>query len=189
MCEYAINGGHRSTHNASISGTKEITLYEFDTTLWDSPHRFANVHDMYFKQIIPLLWHIYKEIPLESSDIPNEFISYMPHFEIVGLIGHNEAKAYVKIPVIKKSDYDKIIGRIHSATEEMKSAIGDPFERFIASMKAVIPKHLTSVPELFRFKDATEYFVMSIVREAYDKELHLKGVDYCCPPAVLVYEE
>ena len=56
-------------------------------------------------------------------------------------------------------------------------------------MKTPIPKHLTSVPELFRYYEATKYFVMSIVREAYDKGLHLQGVDYCCPPVVLVYEE
>ena len=54
-------------------------------------------------------------------------------------------------------------------------------------MKTPIPKHLTSVPELFRYHEATKYFVMSIVREAYNKGLHLKDVDYCCPPAVLVY--
>ena len=56
-------------------------------------------------------------------------------------------------------------------------------------MKTPIPKHLTSVPELFRYHEATKYFVMSIVREAYDKGLHLKNVHYCCPPVVLVYEE
>ena len=48
----------------------------------------------------------------------------------------------------------------------MKSAIGDIFEAFITSMNAIVSMHLISVPELFRFKDATEYFVMSIVREA-----------------------
>lgn len=189
VLEYTIYGGHRRTHDVSISGAKEITFCEFDTTLWDSPHRFAGVSDMYFKHIIPLLWYIYREIPLGASDIPNDFIAYMPRLEIFGLIGYNEDKAYVKIPIIKKCDYDEIMELIHSATQEMKSAIGDKFEEFIITMKAVVPKHITSVPELFRFKDATEYFVMSIVREAYNKGLHLRGVDYCCPPAVLVYEK
>jgi hypothetical protein len=78
---------------------------------------------------------------------------------------------------------------IKNATEEIKAAIGEEFTAFITSMKTPIPKHLTSVPELFRYIDATKYFVMSIVREAYRKGLHLKDVDYCCPPVVLVYEE
>lgn len=187
--EYAIHGGHRRTHSISIGGTKEITLCEFDTTLWDSPHRYASAPDMYFKYIIPLLWHIYREIPLSDSDIPNDFLAYMPHLETVGLIGYSGDKAYVKIPVIKKCDYDEIIALIHSATEEMKSAVGGKFEELITSVKTDIPKHLKSVPELYRYKDACRYFTMSIVREAYDKGLHLKGVDDCCPPAVLVYEK
>ena len=57
------------------------------------------------------------------------------------------------------------------------------------TLKTPLPKHLTSVPELFRYIEATAYFVMAILREAYNKGLHLKGVDQCCPPVVLVYEE
>jgi len=77
---------------------------------------------------------------------------------------------------------------IKNATDEIKAVIGEEFTTFITSLKTPIPKHLTSVPELFRYIEATAYFVMSIVREAYDKGLHLKDVDYCCPPVVLVYE-
>ena len=55
-------------------------------------------------------------------------------------------------------------------------------------MKTPLPRHLTSVPELYRYHEATTYFVMAIVREAYNKGLHLKDVDYCCPPIVLVYD-
>ena len=59
---------------------------------------------------------------------------------------------------------------------------------FISSMKTPIPGHLKSVPELFRYIDASRYFIMAILREAYDKGLHLKEVDYCCPPVVMVWE-
>jgi hypothetical protein len=107
----------------------------------------------------------------------------------LGVIGHAEDKLCVKIPVLDKTEYDEICAVIKNATEEIKAAIGEEFTAFIASLKAPIPKHLTSVPELFRYIEATAYFVMSIVREAYDKGLHLNGVDYCCPPVVLVYEE
>lgn len=93
------------------------------------------------------------------------------------------------IPVLKKTEYDEMHTLIKNTTEEIKTAIGEEFTRFITSMKTPIPKHLASVPELFRYHEATKYFVMSIVREAYGKGLHLKDVDYCCPPVVLVYEE
>ena len=187
--EYCIHGGHRTSEAVSVGRTKRIRLYEFDTTLWDSPHRFGGAYELYFKHIIPLLWSIYDGISLETSDIPNDFISYIPTLEQFGVIGRTEDKLCVKIPVLKKTDYDEMCALIKNATEEIKAVIGVEFTTFITSLKTPVPKHLTSVPELFRYMEATAYFVMSIVREAYDKGLHLNGVDYCCPPVVLVYEE
>lgn len=187
--EYCIHGGHRTSEAVSVGRTKRIRLYEFDTTLWDSPHRFGGAYELYFKHIIPLLWSIYDGISLETSDIPNDFISYIPTLEQFGVIGRTQDKLCVKIPVLKKTDYDEMCALIKYATEEIKATIGEEFTTFITSLKTPVPKHLTSVPELFRYMEATAYFVMSIVREAYDNGLHLKDVDYCCPPVVLVYEE
>ena len=186
--EYMIYGGHRTTVATVADGSKHVRLYEFDTTLWDNPHRFGGVYDLYFKYIIPLLWCIYDGTPPESSDIPNEFISYIPTLEHLGIIGRTEDRLCVDIPVLKKEEYDELCTAIKCATEEINRSIGEEFMSFISSMKTPIPKHLASVPELFRYSNATKYFVMSIVREAYDKGLHLKEVDYCCPPVVLVYE-
>ncbi len=188
--EYAIHGGHRTTEALTAGGTRRVRLYEFDTTLWDSPHRYGFDYELYFKYIIPLLWCLYADIPIEERvgfDIPNELISYMPTLEALGLIGNTKNKPCVKIPVLKKEEYEEICAVIKNATDKIKSAIGREFTSFIASMKTSAPKHLTSVPELFRYHEATKYFVMSIVREAYNKGLHLKDVEYCCPPAVLVY--
>lgn len=134
------------------------------------------------------MWSIYDGISLETSDIPNDFISYIPTLEQFGVIGRTEDKLCVKIPVLKKTDYDEMCALIKNATEEIKAVIGEEFTTFITSLKTPIPKHLTSVPELFRYMEATAYFVMSIVREAYNNGLHLKDVDYCWPPVVLVYE-
>lgn len=187
--EYAIQGGHRTSEAVAVGRTKRIRLYEFDTTLWDSPCRYGGAYELYFKYIIPMLWHIYDDIPLETSDIPNEFISYMPTLEAVGLIGYSKDKPYVKIPVMEKASYQEVCALVQTAVEEIKSAIGDEFTAFIMPMEAWIPKHLTSVPELYRYHYAAKYFVMAIVREAYGKGLHLKNVDACCPPVVLVYEE
>ncbi|MBQ8431847.1 MAG: sigma-70 family RNA polymerase sigma factor [Clostridia bacterium] len=186
--EYCIHGGHRTSEAVAVGRTKRIRFYEFDTTLWDSPHRYGGAYKLYFKHIIPLLWSIYDGISLEASDIPNEFISYTPTLERLGVLGHTADQLCVKIPVLKKTEYDEVCAAMKTATEEIKAAIGEEFTTFIASMKTPIPKHLTSVPALFQYHEATTYFVMAIVREAYDKGLHLKDVDFCCPPVVLVYD-
>ena len=188
--EYCIHGGHRTLEALVENGTRRVNLHEFDTTLWDSPHRYGCIPDgLYFKHILTFLWCVYNEIPLEENteyDVPNEIISNIPSLKTVGMIGNKENKLCVKIPVIKNTEYEELCAEIKNATEEIKSAIGEEFASFISSMKTPVPKHLTSVPELFRYHEATKYFAMSIVREAYDKGMHLKNVDYCCPPVVMV---
>ncbi|MBQ8407388.1 MAG: sigma-70 family RNA polymerase sigma factor [Clostridia bacterium] len=186
--QYIINGGHRTSEALNVGRAKRVRFYEFDTFLFDSPHRFAGAYDLYFKYVTQLLWCIYDGMPLEDSDIPNEFIAYMPTLEKFGLIEHGEDKPCLKIPVMNRAEYNEMHLAIKRATEEISEIIGEEFMSFISSMKTPVPKHLSSVPELFRYGNATNYFVMGIVREAYDKGLHLKDVDYCCPPALLVYD-
>ncbi len=189
--EYAIHGGLRTTKavsNTPDGQTKQLWLYEFDTTLWDSPYRYAGIYELYFKHIIPLLWHIYNGVQSENSEIPNELIANIPDLVRLGMFKKVEEKLCVAIPVLKKEEYDEVCAVIKEATAKIKSEIGDEFFAFTASMKTPVPKHLTSVPELLRYHEATKYFVMSIVREAYREGLHLKDVDCCCPPVVFVYE-
>lgn len=188
--EYAIQGGHRTSEKFVDDGTRRVRLYEFDTTLWDSPHRYGGAFDLYFKYIIPLLWRIYADKTIDdNSEIPNEFISYIPSLERFGMLGNTQGKLRVAIPVLKKSEYEKVNAAIKRATENLNAAIGEDFSAFASSKKTPVPKHLTSVPELFRYGNATNYFAMTVVRKAYENGLHMKNVDYCCPPAVLVYEE
>jgi RNA polymerase sigma factor (sigma-70 family) len=188
--EYAIQGGHRTSESFVDDGTRSVRLYEFDTTLWDSPHRYGGAFDLYFKYIIPLLWRLYTDKTIDdSSEIPNEFISYIPSLERFGMLGNTQGELRVAIPVLKKTEYEKVNAAIKCATESLKTAIGEDFSAFVSSNKTSVPKHLTSVPDLFRYGDATNYFAMTVVRKAYENGLHMKNVDYCCPPVVLVYDE
>lgn len=189
--EYQIHGGHRSTYALAAGGTRRVSLYEFDTTLLDSPHRYAFSTELYFKHIIPFLWCIYADIPLDErigNDIPDELISHIPTLEKLGMLGNVNNKPCVKIPILKNEEYEQVCVVIRSAAEKIKSAIGEDFSEFILSQKTPVPRHLTSVPELYRYQDAASYFEMAIVREAYEKGLHLKDVDYCCPPVVMSWK-
>ncbi len=187
---YVIQGGHRTSEKIVDGGTRRVRFYEFDTTMWDSPHRFGGAYELYFRYIVPLLWHIYTGKTVDNdSEIPNEFISYIPSLEKYGLLESTQGKLCVAIPVLKKAKYEEVNAAIRCATASLKQAIGEEFSTFISALKTPVPKHLTSVPELFRYSNATDYFVMAVIREAYEKGLHLKNVDYCCPPVVLVYDE
>ncbi len=186
---YTIRGGHRTTTAYCIDKTKQIYFYEFDTALYDNPCRYGGVYHLYFKHIISLLWAIENNLSFDSLKIPNEFISYIPTLKQVGLLDELNQKLHVNIPVICKEDYQKLWTLIQASTKEIIDVVGKEFTAFVLSMKTRIPKHLTSVPELYRCNDASQYIVMAIVKEAYDKGLHLKNITKCCPPALLVYEE
>ncbi len=190
--QYVISGGHRSTENATqIGKVKALYLFEFDTTLWDSPYRYAFFGGLrnYYKFIHTLLWCIYEKLPIDSTDIPNNVIEYIPRLEEVGLLCSKNGEIEVDIPVLSKAEYDIIINLINDATKQIKTELGAEYTMFIKGNKTKLPKHLTSVPELFKYIDASKYIVMAVIREAYEKGLHLKNVDYCCPPVVLVYKE
>ena len=58
-------------------------------------------------------------------------------------------------------------------------------EYFSSEDAAKIRKELNHIA----YGDATNYFAMIVVRKAYENGLHMKNVDYCCPPVVLVYDE
>ncbi len=189
--QYMIHGGHRTTEAYAAGGTRRVRLCEFDTMLLDDPTRYAFSYELYFKHIIPFLWCIYADIPLEERvgyDIPSELISHIPDIGRIGLIGRENGNLSVTIPVLKIDEYNRLCDVIRCATDELKAALGEKLEEFISSQKTPIPKHLKSVPELYRYCDATVYFTMAIVREAYEKGLHLKDVNYCCPPVVMVWE-
>ena len=186
---YMIHGGHRASESLEVGRAKCVRFYEFDVPLWDATRRFYGAYELYFKHITNLLWYIYDGVSLDNTEIPNEFIAYMPKLKEFGLLGQADGKPCLKIPVLQSAEYDQVHEAISWATDELKKAVGEDLSKFVYSLKTPIPKHLTSVPELFRYSDATNYLVMAIVREAYEKGLHLQGVDYCCPPVVLVYEE
>lgn len=104
---YLILGGHR-TLSKMIDNTS-IHLYEFDTSLYDSPSRYGNDFELYCKYIIPLLWSIYTENPLTNNDeIPNDFINYIPSFEQFGILKKQNNKILVDIPILTKNEYEKI---------------------------------------------------------------------------------
>ena len=186
---YMIHGGHRTSESLKVGRVKCVRFYEFDTPLWDAARRFYGAYELYFKHITNLLWYVYDGVSFENLEIPNEFIAYIPKLVEFGLIGYTEGKLTLKIPVLKENEYHELLTAISNATDEMKQKVGEDLSNFVSTMKTPVPKHLTSVPELFRYGDATNYLVMATVREAYNRGLHLKGVDYCCPPVVLVYEE
>ena len=190
--EYVVSGGHRGDGGAcNYCGATFLKLFEFDTPLWDNPYRFGTCgFDVYFKEIRSLLWCIYKDIPFDVGNISNTMIESIDKLiNSTGLITRQNGKLEVDIPVMKKETYRQIEAIIHDGYKQLYAKLGENYLKYLQNEMLEIPKHIKSIKPVHRYLPATNYIVMAVIRQAYDRGLHLSDVDYCCPPVVLVYEE
>ena len=190
---YEINGGHRTSNSdGAKAGLKRLELREFDTFLWDNPNRWLQTcgYDIYFKEMRFFLWYLYRGIPLEESGISNTMIESIDRLiEHTGLIVRENGRLQVDIPVFSRKEYLEVDAIIDSAYRKLIDEIGEEYKSFIRGNMLELPPHLKNVPDVLRYQTANNYIVMSVVRDAYEKGLHMAGVDYVCPPCVLIYEE
>ncbi len=195
MRVYYVNGGHRtSRHEWSFNGKETLLhLCEFDTFFWDHPARFHGACDMktYFSYIHPLLWQLHKGYSVEESGLPDSVLEGIPEFVERGILTREGDRLRPDIPILTEGEYFALKGLIGQAVESLKAAIGAPFHEYLKGAAEWVPPHLDreAVPDIYRYKRATICFVMAAVRKAHEAGIHMKGVDYCCPPMVLVYRE
>jgi hypothetical protein len=92
----------------------------------------------------------------------------------------------VAVPVLWENDYRVLSEQINRVRDALDATVGDAWRAFLQRKAQALPPHLKSVPEQLRIAPAGRCFPMAILREAYDRGLHLQGVAECCPPVVLV---
>ncbi len=182
--------GHRSNELYDYGGVRHFTLCEFDTHFWDHPARFSLCkYDSYFDGIIKLLWSVYTDT-LPDSGISSALIESIPALtESSGLLARDGDKLTVDIPVMSDKSYAELTAVIDSGVDTLEKLMGDEYRVFAKEYRIYLPEHLKSVPETLLYAPNTRYMIMAAVKQAYEKELHLADVDYCCPPVVLVYRK
>jgi len=186
--KYTVCGGRRTSGGScDFEGASYLRLYEFDTNLWDSPHRFAACgFDTYFESIRALLWCAYRGIEPETP-FPDAMLEAIPRLCELGMLTKENGRLHPAVPVLERESFGRFTEIVSEATESLDAAIGADFRRFLAGQTLAVPAHLSHVEMPYRLKCATQCFVMGVVRQAYERGLHLAEVDYCCPPVVLEY--
>ena len=71
----------------------------------------------------------------------------------------------------------------------LEEVLGEAYRSYLKDNRTEVPARLCGVPLYCLYEPATTYLVMGVIREAYERKLHLADVDSCCPPVVLVYDE
>ena len=194
LWDYTILGGLRSIIRGDVPGTKEFATFAFDTILCDltDPFRFAVTGDMdmFFIHIGRVLWKAYNgEEPADDEEIPAAMLEAIPKFIEYGLLARDEdGRLTCDIPLMPQPDYIDFRDRIAAgAVEKLDSILGEDYRAFIKGTKIPIPAHLTGVPESLQYKLSSDYIPMAVLREAHERGLHLKDVDYPCPALIGCY--
>lgn len=189
---YTVLGGHRTSGVAEeFFGSKELRLCEFDTAFFDNPGRF-NVcgMDTYFNWIHRYLWCIYSGVSPEQAGISDSMIESTRNLvDKTGLLTRENGVLKVDIAVMDKTVYRQVEDIVLRSVKQLDAYIGEDFVRFLNSRMLRIPKQIQNVIPAYRKNPSAIYFVMACVRKAYETGLHLRDIDYCCPPAVLVYDK
>lgn len=190
--EYTVWGGRRTSGpgECDFEGAKYLKLCEFDTSLWDSPRRF-NIcgYELYFKYICNLLWSVSRGLAPEKCGLPERMLESIPGFIEAGLLRRENSTLRVDIPMLTLEEFAKVNRLISGAYEKLTDRLGSDYREFLRRSAVRTPAHLGNIPELFRYRPATSYIVMAVVRKAYELGLHLAGADRALPPVLLVYEK
>ena len=193
--QYYVHGGRRTSRYSGQIAEADIhvALVEFDTSFYDCPARYHGTCDMttYFDHIHHFLYRLHKSLPIEDGIFPNPLIEGIPQFIERGILTREGDRLLPDIPILTEEEYAALDRLIGQAVEGLKAAIGAPFHEYLKGAAEWVPPHLDreAVPDIYRYKRATICFVMAAVRKAQEAGIHMKGVDYCCPPMVLVYRE
>ena len=184
--EYEILGGHRTSGESDERG--RMLLCEFDTTLWDNPHRYNVVGKDYFSGgMLRLLRCAADELPPDG--VPDAIIEKIPDIIAkTGLLVRDADKLRLGIPEFDFNEFESLKRMIDGTAGRLKTEFGGEYQDFLRGQMIAVPKRLADIPAVYRYYPATRHIVMLVVREAYEKRLHLAGVDYCCPPCVFVRE-
>jgi len=189
ISDYTIHGGHRTTEReCDYRGVKWLQLCEFDLPMWDSPHRFSNVGmQLYFGHFRAYLWCVYSGC--EPDDIPSELIAHTDEYIELGMFTREDGHLKVDIPVLTRAQHAEIIEIAKRGTDTLLERIGSDIRELTVKNMIKTPPHITTIPDYWRQSPARGCIEMAVMRMAYERGDHLRGVDYCCPAAVLVYDK
>ncbi len=186
--QYEIRGGHRTSTVEEVFGLSGLTLYEFDTTYYDSPNRFSSCFEQYWSNMQGLLWCIYSGLDPAEQGIHSRLIEEIPWYVRCGMLARNEAGLHVDIPVLSREAYTALCAILERGRDALVDTLGEAYRTYLRGTAIALPRHLTSVPDWLRYQPAVNALLPAILRRAVTMGAHMQGIDYLCPAVLLVYD-
>ncbi len=175
-------GGHRST-----GGGKNFHLHEFDTTIWDNCCRYRNID--WVEYVSALLYSVHTGgNPIELG-CPADMVESMDYFTEAGLFVMENGTRKVDIPIVNGEQWRELMIDLCGREADKLRAETEPFIRaWLDTCRNRLPSHLREKYRIQWLGRMLAYYEPAVYGILYDKGIHLQGVDFCCPPAVLVIE-
>lgn len=178
-------GGERGTYWEGFLNSRSIDLKVYDTQPDLNKYQHGPI-ELSDDNLAKLLYIISKNIPVEHTGFNPIYCKDIPHLIQCGVLGENEGKAFVNIPILTPEEY-KIFDAIRLRYMCRMADILEPWLKEIFPMvKIDIPKHLEG--RIAEFRQYSCYAIpMAFMKKAMEKR------DYetigSTPPMVLVIEE
>jgi len=178
-------GGERRAYWENNLGTKSIRLHVYDTQpdLNQYEHGPVEIHE---DNLAKLLCMIYKGIPPETVGFDLMFLKDIPHLAGCGVLGIENDKPYVAIPVISENEYNQADNIRKKELYTLADYLEPAIRELLPEMKVDIPKHLEG-----RIAPLRQYSLFAIPMAMLKKAIEQGDYDIAgaTPPMVLAIEE
>lgn len=126
---------------------------------------------------------------IDPVEVNNATIEKIPDMIECGYFVRNkDGKLIPDIPVLEIRVWRVIEEMVGNAVDELIKILGEDFRSYLRYAKMKVPAHLNSVPDFQLYFPATNTIQVLVERNAMERGLHMKGVDYICTPCLMVYE-
>ena len=189
--KYSVSGEVKAEIQ-EFAGLKEVFLVEYDTSLGRTHQGYNSTkyvkHPMDSKELLDVLI---------SVDIKNPEVVLRKKYLLenieglceLGYLVRENSELRVDIPVINTESYELLKSMMDSSKRELLEVL-TPLGKLMCEKGYVkVPEHIKSVPKFYKYYPCMVSLPMTIVYEAVEKGMFLKGVNENVPAALIVIDK
>ena len=180
--------GERINEVHNSLGAKKLILKVFDTPL--EKQRYFLTNPIFKDDILAqMLYVIDERIAPSDTSIDTLYFEKIPFLAECGIIHLEGGKPMVDVPILNKEEHGELAKITAGAKDEFIPSVLPYLSEHLKNARAKLPPHIKSVPEQKQYLQAMNCLHMSVVFAVMEKGEFLAGVDYPCPPMVLIVEK
>ena len=178
-------GGERRSYDENYLGAKSIHLHLYDSQPDLNKYQRGPI-EMHDDVLVRLLYIISRGIPFEHAGFETMFLEDIPHLAECGVLGINNGKPFVDLPVLTPDEYS-LLDKMRIEYMHKMANMLDPWLREVFPLLRInIPKHL--VGRVAEFRRYPCYAIpMAFIKKAVEQKDF--EIQKATPPMVFVIDD